>query len=130
VFVGQALIGVIGLVGLVVCRLYWVGISPNRDIQGREVIKWAVPVTWLHFMLELPGAMVYVPGVSQTLEKRVEDLEKKVAELSAETSRPTRKKDWRRTIGIFKDDPDFEEAVRLGREYRQQQTYEKEIAGS
>ena len=54
----------------------------------------------------------------------------KVAELSAEASGPTRKKDWRRTIGIFKDDPDFEEAVRLGREYRQQQTYEKEIAGS
>src|SRR5438876_4365036 len=87
-------------------------------------------LTWLHFMLEFPGAMVYLPGMSQTLEQRVEDLEKKVAELSAEASRPTRKKDWRRTIGIFKDDPDFEEAVRLGREYRQQQTYEKEIAGS
>ena len=28
------------------------------------------------------------------------------------------------------DAPDFEEAVRLGREYREQQTYEKEIAGS
>src|SRR6266404_3744509 len=86
--------------------------------------------TWLHFMLEFRGAMVYLPGMSQTLEKRVEDLEKKVAELSAEPTRTARKKDWRRTIGIFKDDPDFEEAVRLGREYRQQQTYDKEIAGS
>ena len=74
--------------------------------------------------------MVYVPGMSQALEKRVEDLGKKVAELSANSTRITRTKDWRRTIGIFKDDPDFEEAVRLGREYRQQQTYEKEIAGS
>ena len=81
-------------------------------------------------MVEFLRAMVYLPGMSQTLEKRVEELEKKVAELSACQTHPARKKDWRRTIGIFKDDPDFEEAVRLGREYRQQQTYEKEIAGS
>lgn len=74
--------------------------------------------------------MGYVSGMSQTLEKRVEALEKKVAELSAGSSRSVRKKDWRRTIGIFHNDPDFEEAVRLGREYREQQTYEKEIAGS
>jgi hypothetical protein len=80
--------------------------------------------------VEVLGAIVYAAGMSQTLEKRVEELEKKVAELSAEPTRLTRKKDWRRTIGIFKNDPDFEEAVRLGREYRQQQTYEKEIAGS
>ena len=83
-----------------------------------------------HFILEVLAAMVYVPGMSQTLEKRVEELEKKVAELSAKPASVTRKKDWRRTIGIFKDDPEFDEAVRLGREYRQQQTYDKEIAGS
>jgi hypothetical protein len=68
--------------------------------------------------------------MAQTLEQRVEELEKKVAELSAEQSGAIRKKDWRRTIGIFKNDPDFEEAARLGREYREQQTYQKEIAGS
>ena len=68
--------------------------------------------------------------MSQTLEKRVEELEKKVAELSAREIPAKRQKDWRRTIGIFQNDPDFEEAVRLGREYREQQTYEKEIAGS
>ena len=59
----------------------------------------------------------------QTLEQRVEELERKVAEL-------TRKKDPLRTFGIFKNDPDFEEAVRRGREYREQQTYNKEIAAS
>ena len=80
--------------------------------------------------MEVLAATGYISGMSQTLEKRVEELEKKVAELSAKPTRLTRKKDWRRTIGIFKHDPDFEEAVRLGREYRQQQTYEKEIAGS
>ena len=85
---------------------------------------------WLHFMLEFPRAMAYLPGMSQTLEKRVEDLEKKVAELSSSPSPAVRKKDPWRTYGAFKDDPDFEEAVRLGREYREQQTYDKEIAGS
>jgi hypothetical protein len=64
--------------------------------------------------------------MSQTLEMRVRDLEKKVAELSAIPGSLSKRKDWRKTIGVFKNDPDFDEAVRLGREYRQQQTYEKE----
>jgi hypothetical protein len=66
----------------------------------------------------------------QTLEQRVAELERKVAEWTSQPTPLTKKKDWRRTIGAFKDDPDFDEAVRLGREYREQQTYEKEIAGS
>ncbi len=75
--------------------------------------------------------MVYVPGMSQTLEKRVEELEKKIAELSAQVLdlRPPMK-DWRRTVGSMPDDEVTREAERLGREYRKQQTYEKEIAGS
>ena len=81
-------------------------------------------------MLEFPGAMAYLPGMSQTLEKRVEELEKKLAELSGKPGPAVRKKDPWRTFGIFKDDPDFEEAVRLGREYRERQTYDEEIAGS
>lgn len=68
--------------------------------------------------------------MSQALEQRVQELEKRVDELSARIVATPGQKDWRRTIGIFQDDPDFEEAVRLGREYRQQQTYEKELAGS
>ena len=68
--------------------------------------------------------------MSQTLEKRVTELEKKVAELIAQPIRSNRKKDWRRTVGIFRNDPEFEEAVRLGRKYREQQTYAKEIARS
>ena len=68
--------------------------------------------------------------MSQTLENRVTELEKRVAELSALPVRSNRKKDWRRTIGVFRNDPEFEEAVRLGRGYREKQTYAKEIAGS
>jgi len=68
--------------------------------------------------------------MSHTLEKRVTELEKKVAALSVQPVRSNRKKDWRRTIGVFRNDPEFDEAVRLGREYRESQTYAKEIAGS
>ena len=69
--------------------------------------------------------------MSQTLEKRVEELENKVAQLSAQVLRlqpPT--KDWRRTAGSIPDDEMTREAENLGLEYRKQQTYENEIAGS
>jgi hypothetical protein len=66
--------------------------------------------------------------MSRTLEDRVEELEKRVSELSR--GRGARMKNPWDTYGAFKEDPEFEEAVRLGREYRQRQTYEKEIAGS
>jgi len=68
--------------------------------------------------------------MSQALEKRVEALEKQVAELRTLGLFSARKKDPWRTFGMFQNDPDWEEAVRLGREYREQQTYEREIAGS
>jgi hypothetical protein len=80
--------------------------------------------------VEIRRTINYVRAMPQTLKKRVEQLEKKVAELRARPIRSNRKKDWRRTIGIFQNDADFEQAVRLGREYREQQTYAKEIAGS
>jgi hypothetical protein len=81
--------------------------------------------------VEVVGPTVYIPGMSQTLEKRVEELESKVAELSAQVLhlQPPRK-DWRRTVGSMPDDEITREAERLGREYRKQQTYENEIAGS
>jgi hypothetical protein len=80
--------------------------------------------------MEVRREASYIFGMSLTLEKRLTELEKKVAELSAQPTRSNRKKDWRRSIGVFRNDPDFDEAVRLGRKYREQQTYAKEIAGS
>lgn len=74
--------------------------------------------------------MSYFFRMSQTLEKRETGLAKKTAKLKAQPIRSNRKKDWRRTIGIFRNDPDFEEAVRLGRKYRGQQTCAKELACS
>ncbi len=69
--------------------------------------------------------------MSQTLEKRVENLEKEFSELRTrvlDMRRP--RKDWRSTSGTLEDDEITREAERLGREYRQQQTHQKEIAGS
>lgn len=75
--------------------------------------------------------MGYFVVMSQQLEQRVEELEKKVAELSAHIlGLQPPQKDWRRTVGSLPDDELTREAERLGREYRQQQTCEKELAGS
>ncbi len=69
--------------------------------------------------------------MSRTLEQRVEDLENKMAELQGQVLRlQPRKKDWQGTVGTLGDDEMTREAERLGREYRKQQTYEKEIVGS
>jgi hypothetical protein len=69
--------------------------------------------------------MNYIRAMSHTLEQRVEELERKVAELSAQAL------DLRLTVGSMTDDEMAREAEkRLGREYRRQQTHQKEIAGS
>ena len=50
----------------------------------------------------------------QTLEKRVEELERKFTELTDKTSKPN----WQATFGFSRGDKDFPELVRLGQEYR------------
>jgi archaellum component FlaC len=77
------------------------------------------------------GIEDYDSHMKETLEQRVQELEKKVAELSDELSQvKSRKKDPFRSFGVFKDDPDYDSAMRLGAEWRKAQTYEREIAGS
>lgn len=43
---------------------------------------------------------------------------------------PSRKKDWRTTVGTLEDDETTRNAERFGREYRAKQTFQKEIAPS
>ncbi len=65
--------------------------------------------------------------MSTPIEKRVEVLEQKVADLTRlVTSESTAKpgKDWRRTFGMSASDPGFDEMIRLGKEYRQAQRAE------
>ena len=55
-----------------------------------------------------------------TLEERVAALEKKVAALTGEATEDAPQLPWwKRIIGVYKDDPEFDEAERLGREYRE-----------
>jgi hypothetical protein len=53
-----------------------------------------------------------------SLEQRIAALEKEVADLKAlQTNNGSRKKDWRRTIGMFTDNPGmlelFDEAMKI-----------------
>jgi hypothetical protein len=59
--------------------------------------------------------------MSATLETRVEALEQEVNGIKAMLGGKQRVKDWRATFGMSRNDPAFEELVRLGREIRQQQ---------
>ena len=56
----------------------------------------------------------------EQLEQRVHDLERQVANLRGE-SKPLRSlSSVQETFGMFAGDPEFEDIVRLGREYRNQ----------
>lgn len=57
-----------------------------------------------------------------TLEQRVEQLEKELDQLKQQVQPKDEKFEqpwWEKLVGAFADDPDFEAAVELGREYRQ-----------
>ena len=53
-----------------------------------------------------------------TLEERVATLEQLVAQLMHTSERTQRKKDWRRTIGMFDGDPVMQEIMAAGRRLR------------
>ena len=55
-----------------------------------------------------------------SLEERVTSVEHDLAELKSQMERSAPQRGWIDKItGSFKDDPDFEEILRLGREIRQ-----------
>lgn len=58
---------------------------------------------------------------SGSLEKRVAQLELQIAKLQSElsTSPPKHGKDWRRTIGMFTDDPGMAEIFEEARKIRE-----------
>ena len=56
----------------------------------------------------------------EQLERKVNDLERQVAELRRELKPLRPLGSVAETFGMFADDPDFDEIVRLGREYREQ----------
>ncbi len=53
------------------------------------------------------------------IEKRVEALEKELARLKSKLEATTLLKPWwERIVGTFHDDPVYEKAMKLGRQYR------------
>jgi hypothetical protein len=78
------------------------------------------PSPWNDLALARDGPKTILARMAETLEKRVEDLEKRLAELANGSAVFRRVKNPWRTYGAFREDPEFEEAVRLGREYREQ----------
>ena len=57
---------------------------------------------------------------TSTIEERLGHVEREVTDLKSEFGRLSSKRNWiDRIVGSFKDDPEFEEILRLGREIRQ-----------
>lgn len=60
----------------------------------------------------------------ESLEQRLTAMEQKLAALEQEVQSANgqrKKSGWRSIVGTFKDSPEFEEAMRLGREWRENQ---------
>lgn len=63
--------------------------------------------------------------LEKTISERIARLEEQISELRSqmrETSPAPETAWWKRIVGVFQDDPEFEEAMRLGRAYRESQT--------
>ena len=81
--------------------------------------------------MEVRRALDYDWGMSQTLERRVEELEHKLADLTTQFADvKSRQKDWRRAFGLSRGDDGFKEMLSLGREYRQSLRHQGNGAGS
>ena len=66
----------------------------------------------------------------ETFEKRLDEIERKVAELSSIVGAAPHTKDWLATVGTWPDDKISREAERLGREYRDNVNNSGDCAGS
>ena len=67
-----------------------------------------------------------MPNDTQLLEKRLAKVEAELADLKAEFRGQPKQNAWLDTVGRFKDDPVFDEAMRLGAEWRRREN-EKSI---
>lgn len=65
----------------------------------------------------------------QELENRITNLEAIVSELQKQIGKPAadEKPWWEKISGTFANDPDYDEAMRLGREYRKNTKIEDEF---
>ena len=91
--------------------------------MSSAISKYLEPDTALfttNFVVEVRRALDYLCGMSQTLERRVEELEHKLADLTTQFADvKSGQKNWRRTFGLSRGDDGFKEMQNLGRDYRQ-----------
>ena len=59
--------------------------------------------------------------MSTELEQRVTTLENELSEVKQMLGKGRPQKDWRKTVGMSKEDPGFDEMIRLGKEIREQE---------
>jgi hypothetical protein len=59
--------------------------------------------------------------MTATLVERVDNLEKELAQIKRQIAGNATRDDWHAWFGASKDDPGFDEMIRLGREYRNRQ---------
>ena len=59
--------------------------------------------------------------MASELEQRVATLERELLALKELVVNGHGTRDWQSTIGMFANDPEFEESLRLGREYREEE---------
>jgi hypothetical protein len=68
--------------------------------------------------------------MSETIEARLDRLEAELSELKqrvdSSSSKQPGRMDWLQTFGMSANDPEFDEMVRLGAEYRKAQRWEDE----
>lgn len=57
--------------------------------------------------------------LESAFSERIARLEEQVARLSGPEAVPVEEAWWKRIVGVFQDDPEFEAAMQLGRAYRE-----------
>ena len=62
-----------------------------------------------------------MPIDNDVLEKRLHKVEQELADLKAELGKAPRRNAWLKTLGRFENDAIFDDAMRLGRAYRERQ---------
>jgi len=80
--------------------------------------------------MECLQAINYFHDMPETLEQRLDEIEKRVAELGAIVGAAPRRKDWLATVGTWPEDEISRDAERLGQEYREQVNRSGDCAGT
>ncbi len=95
-------------------RAMFEDLKKNQEARGRKLVSFArkqAPVTSPKNRAEIVS-----------LAKRVANLEVEVANLKARLDAIEKApKWWERIVGTFENDPHYEKAMRLGRQYRESQ---------